>query len=197
MRTFIVLPLATLAACEPAPRPSPSPDQPPPVAARPPDKNGAANRAVLDAALASGYAFRVCTRPTREVDKVVMTMPAQKEAVDLVPTANGYCHQFDGLRRGEPRTYGLRPEDNSLVPGIEVCAPAVTYEDDAPDPNPCVPIRRMDEYGFYAFVVYPRSADEPVIEIGTLIPGKPLMVPAHEEVEVVTGATHAEPDAQN
>ncbi len=166
-----------LAACEDPPPPvrGPHPDPPKPTEA---ERREIRDRRVRGSAKASGYAFAVCTKPTRAVDTVVLVNG--KSSIELVPTVRGYCHQFDELRPGQTGTYSLRPEDNSLVRGLSVCAPSPVYKEDDPDPNPCTHLSRTDAGGNYTFVIHPRLADEPVIEIGPLRPGAPLMWPADD-----------------
>lgn len=169
------LTLLLLMACDdPAPPvrgPHPEPKKPTAT-----ERREARDRQVRDAAKASGYAFAVCTMPSRQVDTVAL-VTGNNVRVDLVPTVRGYCYQFDGLRPGSTGTYSLRPEDNSLVRGLSVCAPSVEYKEDDPDPNPCTHLPRTDANGAYTFVIHPRVAAEPVIEIGPLRPGAPLMWP--------------------
>lgn len=168
------LALFLLAACEdPPPVRGPHPD--PPKKPTEAERREAHDRDVRDAAKASGYAFAVCTNPTRAVDTVVLVIG--KDPIELVPTARGHCFQFDGLQPGRTATYSLRPQDNSLVRGLSVCAPSPEFREDDPNPNPCTHLSKTDANGFYTFVVHPRFADEPVIEIGPLRPGAPLMWP--------------------
>lgn len=167
--------LLLLAACDDPAPPIRGP-HPEPKKATAAERREARDQRVRESAKASGYAFAVCTKPTRDIESVAL-VTGNNVRIELVPTVRGFCYQFDGLRPGQTGTYSLRPDDNSLVRGLSVCAPSTVYKDDDPDPNPCTHLPKTDAHGAYTFVIHPRVAEEPVIEIGPLRPGAPLMWP--------------------
>lgn len=182
-----LIPLFLLLGCEdPSAKPPAAPAKPHEPSAE--ERRAIAGRKVRESAKVAGYAFAVCTKPARLGEETNL-LDANNTVIELLPTENGSCHQFDGLKPGMPVVYALRPQDNSLVRGLSVCAPRAVPVDDDPSPNPCVPLSRTNADGAYAFVIYPRVADEPIIEIGTVRPGQPLVWPAdHTETPDVPNA---------